>query len=95
MRVSLFFATVVLAALYASAVALSQGRPIERVVVDNDAVANVFRVNPLIYSGSGPSGAAAFQAIARLGANTIISVDGAKPDVTACRACVYCKSPKP
>ncbi len=44
-------------------------------------VHNVFRVSPKLISGSQPEGEAAFKALAALGVKTIISVDGAKPDV--------------
>jgi protein tyrosine phosphatase (PTP) superfamily phosphohydrolase (DUF442 family) len=44
-------------------------------------VQNAFRVTERIYSGSQPEGDAAFAALAKLGVKTIVSVDGAKPDV--------------
>jgi protein-tyrosine phosphatase len=46
---------------------------------------NVFRVTDRILSGSEPEGEAAFAALARLGVKTIVSVDGAKPDVATAR----------
>jgi len=48
-------------------------------------VHNAFRATEKIYSGSQPEGDAAFAALARLGIKTIVSVDGAAPDVTAAR----------
>lgn len=45
-------------------------------------VHNFFRAATNIYSGSQPEGDATFAALAKLGVKTIVSVDGAKPDVT-------------
>ena len=42
---------------------------------------NVFRVSKKLISGSVPEGEVAFKALAALGVKTIITVDGAKPDV--------------
>ncbi len=42
---------------------------------------NVFRLNARLYSGSGPEGAHSFEALHKLGVKTVISVDGAAPDV--------------
>lgn len=42
---------------------------------------NVYRVSAKLISGSGPEGDEAFRALQELGVRTIISVDGAKPDV--------------
>jgi protein tyrosine phosphatase (PTP) superfamily phosphohydrolase (DUF442 family) len=44
---------------------------------------NVFHVSGRVYSGSAPEGEAGFAALAGLGVKTIISVDGAAPDVEA------------
>ncbi|MES2570180.1 MAG: hypothetical protein V4710_09020 [Verrucomicrobiota bacterium] len=46
---------------------------------------NAFRVTGRIFSGSQPEGEAAFAELERLGVKTIVSVDGAKPDVLAAR----------
>ena len=46
---------------------------------------NAFRVTDRILSGSQPEGDAAFAELARLGVKTIVSVDGAKPDVASAR----------
>jgi hypothetical protein len=46
---------------------------------------NVFALSTNVYSGSTPENDAAFAALASLGVRTIISVDGAKPDVEAAR----------
>jgi protein tyrosine phosphatase (PTP) superfamily phosphohydrolase (DUF442 family) len=42
---------------------------------------NLLKVSPLVYSGSEPHGEAGMASVARLGVKTIVSVDGAKPDV--------------
>jgi protein tyrosine phosphatase (PTP) superfamily phosphohydrolase (DUF442 family) len=46
---------------------------------------NPFRLSPRLYSGGDPRGDAAFAALRGLGVRTIISVDGAAPDVEAAR----------
>ena len=48
-------------------------------------IQNAFRVTSRIYSGSQPEGDDAFAALARLGVKTVISVDGAMPDLAAAR----------
>ncbi|MGB7344417.1 MAG: nucleoside hydrolase [Pirellulaceae bacterium] len=47
---------------------------------------NVVRVHPKVLSGGLPEGDAAFAELVSLGVKTIISVDGAKPDVQTARA---------
>jgi protein tyrosine phosphatase (PTP) superfamily phosphohydrolase (DUF442 family) len=42
---------------------------------------NVFRITDRLYSGSAPEGDAGFQSLDQLGVKTVISVDGARPDV--------------
>lgn len=46
---------------------------------------NVFRVTPRFLSGNAPADSESFAELARLGVKTLISVDGAKPDVEAAR----------
>lgn len=46
---------------------------------------NAFIVGGRVFSGSQPEGDKAFEALAKLGVKTIISVDGSKPDVEAAR----------
>jgi protein tyrosine phosphatase (PTP) superfamily phosphohydrolase (DUF442 family) len=46
---------------------------------------NVFRLTDRLYSGGSPEGDAGFAALAKLGIKTIISVDGARPDVELAR----------
>jgi protein tyrosine phosphatase (PTP) superfamily phosphohydrolase (DUF442 family) len=44
-------------------------------------VHNVWRITPTVYSGSSPEGAAGFAGLRALGVRTVVSVDGAEPDV--------------
>jgi protein tyrosine phosphatase (PTP) superfamily phosphohydrolase (DUF442 family) len=53
--------------------------------VQLEGLNNVFRVTAQLYSGSAPEDAKAFAALAKLGIKTIISVDGAQPNVAAAR----------
>jgi protein tyrosine phosphatase (PTP) superfamily phosphohydrolase (DUF442 family) len=46
---------------------------------------NVFRVTEKLYSGSAPEGKTGFSALQRLGVKTVISVDGAQPDLKSAR----------
>lgn len=46
---------------------------------------SVFRITPRLYSGAQPEGDAAFADLARMGVRTLVSVDGACPDVVAAR----------
>jgi protein tyrosine phosphatase (PTP) superfamily phosphohydrolase (DUF442 family) len=48
---------------------------------DTPGLHNVIRVTPKLLSGSSPKGEQGFQALQKLGVQTIISVDGAKPDL--------------
>src|SRR5262245_50967108 len=50
-----------------------------------DCLHNVYRVTDRLYSGSSPEGDAGFAALVKLGIKTIISVDGAKPDLERAR----------
>ena len=54
-------------------------------VIEIEGVHNAFKMTDRIYSGSQPEGEAAFAALAKLGIKTILSVDGAKPDVEMAR----------
>lgn len=49
-------------------------------------IENAFRLGPDLYSGAQPEGTAGFAALRELGVRTLISVDGATPDVEAARA---------
>jgi protein tyrosine phosphatase (PTP) superfamily phosphohydrolase (DUF442 family) len=46
---------------------------------------NAYQIHPKVISGGLPEGEAAFGELAALGVKTIISVDGAKPDVAAAK----------
>jgi len=48
-------------------------------------IENTFRLSPRLFSGGDPHGVKALEAIKALGVRTIISVDGATPDVEAAR----------
>ena len=54
----------------------SIARPIEI-----SGIHNAFHVTDRVYSGSQPEGEKAFEALAKLGIKTIVSVDGGKPEV--------------
>ena len=47
---------------------------------------NVYRLGQTLYSGSSPRDEAAFSTLSRLGIKTIISVEGAEPDIDTARA---------
>jgi protein tyrosine phosphatase (PTP) superfamily phosphohydrolase (DUF442 family) len=46
---------------------------------------NVFRIADRLYSGSSPEGDDGFRSLQRLGVRTVITVDGARPDVERAR----------
>ncbi len=46
---------------------------------------NVFRLSHKLYSGSAPEGAAGFASLQSLGIHTVISVDGARPEIEQAR----------
>jgi protein tyrosine phosphatase (PTP) superfamily phosphohydrolase (DUF442 family) len=48
-------------------------------------VENLYRLSPRLYSGGQPEGAKGFTALKALGVRTILSVDGATPDVETAR----------
>src|SRR5262245_28041450 len=75
-------AAIVCALLFVTLLSSAIAKPTE---IEIDGLHNVFRVSPQIYSGSGPEDAKAFAALAKLGIKTIISVDGARPNVTAAK----------
>lgn len=49
--------------------------------VEADGLHNVFRITPQLYSGNGPEGDDGFESLQKLGIKTVITVDGAQPDV--------------
>jgi protein tyrosine phosphatase (PTP) superfamily phosphohydrolase (DUF442 family) len=60
--------------------------PADPVAVEAAGLHNVFRVSGRVFSGSSPDGPDGFASLRRLGVKTVISVDGAKPDVAAADA---------
>jgi protein tyrosine phosphatase (PTP) superfamily phosphohydrolase (DUF442 family) len=46
-----------------------------------DGLHNVFRISEKLFSGNSPEGDASFESLKKLGIKTIISVDGATPDL--------------
>lgn len=48
-------------------------------------IENVLQLGPRLWSGGEPHGDAAFEALAAAGVRTVVSVDGAKPDLQAAR----------
>src|SRR4051794_27773883 len=59
------------------------GQSVEPVPIAEPGLPHAFRVSDRIYSGGSPDGEAGFAELERLGVKTIISVDGARPDVDA------------
>jgi protein tyrosine phosphatase (PTP) superfamily phosphohydrolase (DUF442 family) len=52
---------------------------------DLDGIHNLMKVSERIYSGSEPHGEEGFASLAKLGVKTVVSVDGAKPNIEAAR----------
>ena len=50
-----------------------------------EGIENAFQLGPRLWSGGEPHGDAAFKALAAAGVRTVVSVDGAKPDLEAAR----------
>jgi protein tyrosine phosphatase (PTP) superfamily phosphohydrolase (DUF442 family) len=48
-------------------------------------IENIYRLSPWLYSGSQPEGPEGFSTLEKLGIRTIVSVDGARPDIEAAR----------
>src|SRR5262245_6224214 len=46
---------------------------------------NVYRLGDRLYSGSSPEGDAGFASLRKLGVKTVLSVDGARPDLERAR----------
>lgn len=55
--------------------------PADPVSLEADGLHNLFRVSDRVYSGSSPEGDAGFASLRRLGVKTVITVDGATPDL--------------
>src|SRR5688572_16858773 len=74
----------ILFSLVTNLVAAEQGKkssPGVKPLPDPAGVHNLFVLGTNVYSGSTPEGEEGFAALEKLGVKTIISVDGAKPDV--------------
>ncbi len=78
-----FLRQVVLAGLVFKSSFVSAGE--EPKPVEIGRLHNTFAVTPRLYSGSGPKDGADFAALAKLGVKTVISVDGARPDIEAAK----------
>lgn len=70
----------------AVALALAGAASAQTEMKDVTAVERLIKVNDRIFSGGEPKGDAAFDALAKLGVKTVISVDGARPDLDAAKA---------
>src|SRR5262249_8715591 len=55
--------------------------------VERAGLHNVYRLSDSIYSGSSPEGDVGFASLRKLGIKTVISVDGARPDIERARKC--------
>ncbi len=53
--------------------------------VELTGVENAYQLGPRLWSGGEPHGDAAFAALAAAGVRTVVSVDGARPDIEAAR----------
>ena len=53
--------------------------------LETDAIENLFQVSGRLFSGGQPNGEKGFRELSKLGVKTILSVDGARPDVEAAR----------
>lgn len=63
----------------------SVDHPLPKVIDDLPGLHNVFQLNEKMFSGSSPEGPEGFDSLRQLGVKTIISVDGAKPDIELAR----------
>src|SRR5690606_18255679 len=55
--------------------------PKSETVASKPAIENIHPLTPQLISGGQPKGDAAFSQLAEMGVKTIVSVDGAKPDL--------------
>lgn len=62
--------------------AAAPGRPVR---IDEPALPNAYRLHARVISGGQPAGEAGFAALQELGVKTVISVDGARPDVATAK----------
>jgi protein tyrosine phosphatase (PTP) superfamily phosphohydrolase (DUF442 family) len=85
--VLLLFLAVTASGFSVAALALPSPEPVPSgpVPVKAKGLHNVFRITDKIYSGNSPEGNEGFQSLQSLGIKTVISVDGARPDVERAR----------
>lgn len=62
-------------------VALADGPSASPQRVDLPGIENAYRVGPRLYSGGEPQGEGSFRALQALGIKTVVTVDGAMPDL--------------
>ena len=68
------------------AIILGAGQsPLSRMKTEHAGLHNVIRVTDKLFSGSSPEGDVGFASLKKLGIKTIISVDGARPDIERAR----------
>jgi protein tyrosine phosphatase (PTP) superfamily phosphohydrolase (DUF442 family) len=84
-RLWLLAGSVLLGVAFVGAVAAQEPAALPRKVDSKRGLENLLQVSGRIYSGGEPHGEAAFEAIAAMGVKTVISVDGARPDIEAAR----------
>src|SRR5437764_11542837 len=65
--------------------ALGGTSPLKVERVDAAGLDNVFRISDRLCSGSSPEGDAGFASLKKLGVRTVLSVDGAAPDLERAR----------
>ncbi len=58
---------------------------LQPVPVEAKGLHNVYRLSDALYSGSSPEGDEGFRSLQKLGVQTVLSVDGARPDVERAR----------
>jgi protein tyrosine phosphatase (PTP) superfamily phosphohydrolase (DUF442 family) len=75
----------VLVVPFVATAAAQEPAALPRKVDSRRGLENLLQVSGRIYSGGEPHGEAAFEAIAGMGVKTVISVDGAQPDIEAAR----------
>lgn len=73
----------IVAALASAGKAVDKRPAFER--LKTDALDNAYKVTDKVWSGAAPESEASFAALHALGAKTVISVDGAQPDVETAR----------
>src|SRR5947209_1446199 len=66
--------------------ALPAGPDAEPARVEAPGLNNVYRLTDQLFSGSSPEGDEGFRSLRKLGVKTVLSVDGAKPDVARAHA---------